>query len=196
MYKIYSTEGFIFKSAPRGEADCSYVILTKDFGLIRAEGKGVRKLESKLRYFLQDFSLINLSLVRGRGKWRITSGSLIKNVFSDLRGEGDALALISRVAALVSRLVQGEEKNELLFGYFKSAVLFLSDIRPKGIVLKNTEYLFVLRVLHSLGYLGSVPDFSVFTASAMFESELLIKMEESKRQAIVTINKSLKESHL
>lgn len=196
MYKIYSTEGFIFRSAERGEADCSYIILTKDFGLIRAEGKGVRKLESKLRYFLQDFSLINLSLVRGRGKWRITSGSLIKNIFSDLRAETDILALVSRVVALISRLVQGEEKNDPLFEHFKSAVLFLSGIRPHGMTLKNTEYLFVLRILHSLGYLGSVPDLSAFTASAMFESELLIKMEELKHQAIFTINKSLKESHL
>jgi DNA repair protein RecO len=195
MYLIYSTEGLILRNVARGEADRFYTILTREFGLIRAEGRGVRKLDSKLRYALQDFSLVQLSLVRGREKWRIASVSLMRNVFADLGGQA-AQAILARAALLVCRLVRGEEKNERLYEHFKNAVLFLADTRPTGAVLQNTEYLLVLRILHSLGYLGAAPDWSAFTSSPIFETELLLRMEASKRQAIITINKSLKESHL
>ena len=196
MYSIYTTEGFILKSVSSGEADKFFTILTKDFGLIRAESRGVRKFDSKLRYALQDFSLVNFSLIRGREKWRIGSASLIKNVFADLRGKFGSLALIARVSALLSRLLTGEEKNSALFEHVKNAVIFISDDDHSDLVLQNVEYLLVLRILYSLGYLGASPDWSVFTSSPFFETELLMKMEQSKRQAIATINKSLKESHL
>ena len=196
MYSIYTTEGLILKSAARGEADRFYTILTRDLGLIRAEGKGVRKIDSKLRYALQDYSLVKLSLVRGREKWRIANGSLVRNIFADLRGEISSRALLARAGSLISRLVVGEEPNGQLYENVRNSALFLADVHPTGAVLKNTEYLLVLRILHSLGYLGEAPDWSAFTSSPIFETELLMRMEESKRQAILTINKSLKESHL
>lgn len=196
MYSIYTTEGLVLKSFQTAEAGCSYTILTRDFGLIRADAQGVRKLHSKLRYSLQDFSLVQLALVRGKEKWRITNTVLIRNVFADLRGEVSARVFLARVGALIGRLLAGEEKNEQLFEYVKSAVIFLAENHPQGVVLQNTEYLLVLRILHSLGYIGSSPDWSVFTSSPMFEIDLLMKIGESKRQAIMTINKSLKESHL
>lgn len=184
------------KSAAKGEADKFYTILTREFGLIRAEGRGVRKPDSKLRYSLQDFSLIQLSLVRGREKWRITSVSLVRNIFADLRGQEASLALLARASGLVCRLVRGEEKNEILYEHFRNGVLFLADNKLSDVYLQNTEYILVLRILHSLGYLGAAPDWSAFIATSIFETELLVRIGESKRQAIATINRSLKESHL
>lgn len=196
MYSMYTTESFILKNIASGEADRIYTILTRDLGLVRGYAQGIRKLDSKLRYCLQNFSLAELSLVRGKDRWRITNAALIKNVSADLREEAAARAILGRVAALVFRLVPGEGKNELLYEHFKSAVLFLSNVHPSGPVLQNVEYLLVLRILHSLGYLGASPDWSIFTASPTFETDLLMRIEESKRQAIGTINKSLKASHL
>src|SRR3989344_6123618 len=111
MHSIYSTEGFILKSVSSGEAGRFYTVLTRDFGLIRSEAQGVRKLDSKLRYSLQDFSLVELSLVLGREKWRIVSVALIKNVSADLRGDISSRAILSRIASLIGRLLTGEEKN-------------------------------------------------------------------------------------
>lgn len=196
MYNIYSTEGFILKSAAKSEADKFFAILTREFGLIMADGRGVRKLDSKLRYALQDFSLVDLSLVRGKEKWRITNAVLVKNVSANLRGSEVARAILARAASLIFRLVHGEEKNEALYEYCKNAALFFADKRPAGLILQNTEYLLMLRILYALGYLGNAPDWSAFTASPIFETELILRMEESKRRAIATINRSLKESHL
>ncbi|HEY9584356.1 MAG TPA: recombination protein O N-terminal domain-containing protein [Candidatus Paceibacterota bacterium] len=196
MYQIYTTEGFILRTSVFGETDCFYSILTRDFGFIRAEAKGVRKLNGKLRYFLSDFSLVELSLVKGREKWRITSANSNRNIFFELRGDKQAQIFLARVSGLLIRLLNGEEKNGRLFEHVRNAALFLAENRPSGAVLQSLEYLLVLRILYSLGYLGSSPDWSVFTSSALFETGLLMKIEESKRQAIRSINQSLKESHL
>ena len=164
--------------------------------MIRSEAQGVRKLDSKLRYSLQDFSLVELSLVLGREKWRIVSVALIKNVSADLRGDISSRAILSRIASLIGRLLTGEEKNEKLFEHVKNGLMFITERHPVGKVLQNFEYLLVLRILHSLGYLGSSPDWSTFTKSPSFDTELLVRMEESKRQAIAAINHSLKATHL
>lgn len=196
MHNIYSSYGFILKNVAYGEAGRFYTIFTKDFGLIKAEAQGVRKLDSKLRYALSVFSLVELSFVLGRGNWRITNAVLIKNLSADLRGNAEALAIVARVSALLIRLLTGEEKNERLFKHLENAFIFLSDNNQNNLVLRNAEYLLVLRILHSLGYLGDSPDWRTFTSSPIFETELLMRMEESKRQAILAINQSLRESHL
>lgn len=196
MYAIHSTEGFVLKSIAKGEADRFYTVLTRDFGLIRAEGQGVRKIDSKLRHALQDFSLIKLSIVRGREKWRITNVSFERNIFTDLHDNIHAIQLVARIFALIARLLSGEEKNEQLFEHLKNGLVFLADNRPTGQFLQNAEYLLVLRILHTLGYLGAAPDWSIFTSSSIFETGILLRIGELKRKAIVTINESLRESHL
>lgn len=196
MYSIYSTEGIILSATPRKEADKLYRIFTREFGLIIAEAKGVRKIDSKLRYSLQLFSLTDFSLVRGRDKWRIASASLRNNVFFDLNGYPACRAIFCRIISLILRLIHGEEKNHLLFEYLKNSANFLIEKKPVGVPLQNFEYLSVLRVLHALGYLGDTAFWRAFLDNPNFEDELLSKIGLSKKEAISAINKSIKESHL
>ncbi len=196
MYSIYTTEGIILSATYSKEADRVYRIFTKEFGLILAEAKGVRKIDSKLRYSLQLFSLADFSLVRGKDKWRITSASLKKNIFFDLNGYKDCRAIFCRVASLILRLIHGEEKNELLFEYLKKSAEFLIEKKPADAVLQSFEYLSVLRVLHALGYLGDTAFWRAFLDNPSFEEELLSKISLNKKEAISAINKSIKESHL
>lgn len=107
-YAVYTTRGWILASAPSGEASKSYSIYTEDFGLVSARAQGVRKLDSKLRYNLDDFSFATLSLVRGKEFWRLTGAEKAE------LPEGGKLAR-ARVLSLVKRLVHGEERNEALF---------------------------------------------------------------------------------
>ena len=59
-HEIHKTEGFVLGSRPIREADKYFFIYTKDFGLIGAMAKGIRKLDSKLRFHLQDFYHLDL----------------------------------------------------------------------------------------------------------------------------------------
>ncbi len=75
MHHIYHTEGIILGSKNYGETGKYYSIFTRDLGMVYASAQGVRKISSKFRYVLQDFSYVKVDLVRGRDFWRVTSAS-------------------------------------------------------------------------------------------------------------------------
>lgn len=200
-HNIYTTSGFILKSVNFGEANKYFFIFTKEFGLIKATAQSVRHLKSKLRYGLEDYSLAQISVVRGREVWRLTSAEKKNSLdHSDRNKNSERLLLLSRIFALLLRLLHGEERNDLLFDYVKEGMNFLNDydleIKNKEEDLANFECIMALRILSALGYVGKLGDFDQFTLSPYFTPELLTKMSTLKTQAILEINKSLKETHL
>lgn len=194
-HTIYTTEGFILKSVNFGEANKYFFIFTREFGLIKAAAQGVRLLKSKLCYGLEDFSLTQISVVRGREIWRLTSAEKKLKLI-----EIEKLVLLSRIFSLLLRLLHGEEKNVLLFESVKEGLLFLEKYnmqdKNKEEVLANFECIMALRILSSLGYIGKLGDFDQFTTSPYFTPELLVAMSTLKSRAIMEINKSLQETHL
>lgn len=197
MHNIYTTEGFILKSANFGEANKFFFIFTKEFGLIKAAAQSVRQLKSKLRYGLTDYSLAQVSVVRGREIWRLTS-ALEKFSLKILNKDGnlEKFLLLSRVFSLLLRLLHGEEKNVFLFESVKEGMIFLAKAELKQEDLANFECILALRILSALGYIGKINDFEQFTVSPYFTSEILVAMSHLKNRAILEINKSLKETHL
>ena len=190
-HTIYNTEGFILKSLNFGEANKYFFIFTKDFGLIKAAAQSVRHLKSKLRYNLEDFSFGQISIVRGREIWRITSAERGLD-FKDT----EKFLLISQIFSLLLRLLHGEEKNDLLFNSLKAGFSFLASNDLTEQDLASFECIMALRILSSLGYIGKMGDFDQFTVSPYFTPELIMAMSALKTQAILEINKSLKETHL
>lgn len=191
MYNIYTTESFILRSVNFGEANKYFFIFTKDFGLLKASAQGVRHLKSKLRYSLEDFSFGQISLVRGREVWRITSAERKL----DLK-EPKKLLILSQIFSLLLRLLHGEEKNCSLFASLKEGMTFLQKSKLTNETLANFECIMALRILSALGYLGKLGDFDQFITSPYFTSELLATMSILKSKAILEINKSLRETHL
>ena len=195
---IYTTEGFILKSVNFGEANKYFFIFTKDFGLIKAAAQSVRHLKSKLRYGLEDFSLAQVSLVRGREIWRLTSAEkkFSLEIFKE-GGNSEKFLILSRIFSLLLRLLHGEEKNDRLFESVKEGMHFLgkkSDLTEED--LASFECIMALRILSVLGYIGQLGDFDQFISSPYFTVELLAKMSALKTRAILEINKSLRETHL
>jgi len=200
-HTIHTTEGFILKSVNFGEANKYFFIFTKEFGLIRAAAQGVRHLKSKLRYGLEDYSLAQVSVVRGREIWRLTSAEkkLSLKLYKD-KENSEKFLLLSRIFALLLRLLHGEERNDLLFESVKEGMIFLDSLETSRLNLDvdmaNFECIMALRILSSLGYIGKMGDFDKFTTSPYFTAELLVEMSTLKTRAILEINKSLKETHL
>lgn len=201
MHTIHTTEGFILKSANFGEANKYFFIFTKEFGLIRAAAQGVRHLKSKLRYGLEDYSLAQVSVVRGREIWRLTSAEKKLSLkLSKDKENSEKFLLLSRIFALLLRLLHGEERNDLLFESVKEGLIFLESLETSRLNLDvdmaNFECILALRILSALGYIGKLGDFDKFTTSPYFTTELLAEMNALKTRAILEINKSLKETHL
>ncbi len=187
MHTVYTTEGFVLKSLNFGEANKCYFILTKDFGLVKATAQGVRLLKSKLRYNLDDLSAVQISMVRGKDIWRITSAHAKTKLNHPI---------ILPIFSLLLRLLHGEERNDFLYETIKEGISFLDSQKLSSEQLSNLECILALRILSSLGYIGNLGDFNKFTESPYFTVELLSTMSAIKTRAILEINRSLKETQL
>ncbi len=193
MHHIYHTEGIILASKNFGEAGKYYYIFTRDLGMVHASAQGVRKMPSKLRYILQDFSYVKVDLVRGRDFWRVTSASKT-NELEELPGMPRNLAVFANVARLLRRLLSGEYPNESLFDDFKSG-LFILERAKTAEDLGNIEAVLVLRILHHLGYIGDSLGLEALTKSP-FEAELVAEVYKNRKAVLGEINRALKETHL
>ena len=194
MHHIYHTHGFILSSRNTGEANKMLTIYTREMGLVRAMAQGVRLHKSKLRFTLQDFSYVNVDLVRGKELWRVTSAKHISS-FPLARTNSNSLILITRVSKLLERLCNGESPSENIFDDLIQALYLLDseDISPSS--REALELHLVLRIMNSLGYIGD-SDMLIKYLSTPFDyskTDILLK----ERQSIIAhINKALNESQL
>jgi DNA repair protein RecO len=154
-YHIYTTKGLVLAARPLREADRTYAILTRDLGLIWASASGVRKEGSKLRGALEPFVISQISLVRGKEHWRITSAETLRTILPK--------AETARPLALLERLVAGEAGHPELF-----------DIVEEH--LDSSETMLVAHALHELGYLKR-EDLD------LGEKELILAINEGLRQS-------------
>lgn len=193
---MYHTPGLVLSSRGVGEANSLFTIFTRELGMIEASAQAVREVKSKLRFSLRDFSLSELSLVRGKQGWKITSAVLDSN-FSDVFGAGAfSLLVAARVSGLLQRLVAGEEKNEHLFDMVSVALHFFSAEALSEEELANAECILVLAILHELGYLQDETAFRPFIGDVSWSRELVQSAAPLRPKIVAQINTSLRESQM
>lgn len=195
-HHLHTTEGFVIGGIDTGESHRYLSLFTKEFGLVRAVARSVRVEQSKLRYNLQDLSCVDLSLVRGREVWRIVGARERNNIYWELRGQNKKCILLARIAALLHRLLAGEEKNEQLFSIISNGIEFLRNEKLSDNELKFFECLIMIRILNSLGYIGKIAPIDLLVSSELFERNMLVAVEPVQVMIVHAINKALKESHL
>lgn len=180
-YRIYRTRATVLRSFPYREADRTLALYTEDFGLIYARAQGVRLEKSRLRYAVCDLSIANVSLVRGKAGWRLT-GAIAQNIS---RLDRESLVSYARIAALVSRLVGGEEPNSYLFDTLMQAHTLLSAKSDPELV----EVVSVSRILHSLGYVATES-----SDKDIFDTEYTIDALESARPSMPRLVSRINEA--
>lgn len=193
MHHIFHTEGIILGSRNYGEAGKCYYIFTRDHGMIFASATGVRKIASKLRFVLQDFSYVKLDLVRGRDFWRITSCSKT-NELEEIKDKPLNLKIFVQVVKLLQRLLAGEETNEILFIDFLKGLKILEKVEKKE-DLANVEIFLIFNILQNLGYIGAM-NVNKDMLSSPLGDEFLYEIVKNKSNILREINRALKESHL
>ena len=193
-HHIYQTEALVLGSSPAGEANTQLDIFTRELGLIRARAQALRKLQSKLRYSLQEYSLAKVSFVRGKEVWRLTNAALITDFFHEC-ADKEKKMILARITLLLRRLLNGEEQNEELFDIVKSGLYFLYEYNHDP-YFKDFEYIFVIRILNSLGYWGNHEDFKKFAEGVEWTDELFADMAMRHAKVVLLINAAIKESQL
>ncbi len=192
-HHIYHTEGFVLSGRNVGEANRYLVLFTRELGLIKAAAQGIRKIDSRLRYSLQDYSLARIDLVRGRDIWRVTSAKKIELFETVLKDELKFKAL-ARGFRLLERLYQGEEENDAVFREVMSLITFLDKETFTREEMQQFEILFVIRILTLLGYWEEKTDPTLIMSTP--SKELLSTVAPQMRNLVSRINQSLRETHL
>jgi len=199
MYSKYHIEGLVLGSINIGEANKYVMLFTKEMGLLYASAQGLREVQSKLRYSLQDLSRSKIELVSGRGGWRVVSAEELVGYAALFRAHEnmDSLGAGVRICRLLKRLLKGEERNEFLYADVLQAMEILSAplFAGKETVL-HIEIVTVMRVLHHLGYWGEHAVLSPFLQGSIEESVKAPEVKKIKSLALQEINKSLQATQL
>lgn len=179
-----------------GDASRYLFLLTRELGFVCAHTRSAREMRSKLRYHTQEYTLAQVALVRGRGMWRLTNAIEVCNATHALREKREARAALARVSSLVRQLLHGEERNEYLFVALRAMLSFLSSTALSERDIQRVEYITVMRILFSLGYLEEKAAFAGFLQDPVFTEVLLESMGEYERHAVAAINASLRATQL
>jgi recombinational DNA repair protein (RecF pathway) len=162
---------------------------------VHARASAVRREGSKMRYALQNFSLANISLVRGKRSWRVAGARALENlaVTENLKGAG----AFGRIADLATKLVAGEEKNEYLFETLVEArQALISSKYNLEPAIPTIEIICVARILYTLGYISAEALQTQLFKHTDFAAESLREAEMRKEKLLASINHALSETQM
>lgn len=151
-YQTYTTKALVCGSKDSNTADRAYLLFTEQAGMLWATARSVRTEQSKQRYALQDFSLLRVSLVKGKGGWRVGSVEALGNSFLQARNRYER-AQVQLIVRTLRRLIHGEEAVATVFRDTVTALDLIGQIPSEQL---TTWYLF--RTLQHLGYIAGGPE--------------------------------------
>ena len=192
-YSKYHTEGIVLRRYEVGEADCGYLIFTRDLGLVYAKATSVREMKSKLRFGLQELSVSSLSFVRGKEIWRATHARSVVNPSAYIVSHHAPRRMVRRLVRLLLRLLPIEEPHEALYDVIRHALRYLDteDLSEEEVL--NFEALVALRTLKHLGYIGQSRRLEYVLASPYVNDMLLSEIQRVRTSAVREINRALRE---
>ncbi len=190
-YQTYTTEALVCGTFNRNTADRSYLLFTREAGMLYAEARSVREERSRQRFALQDFSLVRVSLIKGKATWKIGSIEAKSNFFATATSK-EARGSVVSTFKFLRRFLSGQEAAPALFDYVTKALPALaSEISARDWLEKALQ----VRLLLELGYV----DTRVVTLDIQLGEFIEIEAQsspESLRTMENIIAKAIATSHL
>lgn len=190
-YVTYTTEALVCGSFDQNTADKSFLLFTRDAGMLFAAAKSVREERSLQRPALQDFSRIRVSLIKGKSGWRVGSVEVIQNDYS-LAKDRETRGSVVLVYRLLRRFIRGEEAFPELFMFVVAALDAALDF-PKD--RQVFDLAVQVRILTLLGYVDeqampqAVGEATVADLALLHDTELATTLTQ-------LISKATESSHL
>jgi DNA repair protein RecO len=150
-YATYTTDALVCGTFDRNTADRSYLLFTREAGMLYADARSAREERSRQRYSLQDFTLVRVSLVKGKTGWKVGSIQAFNNFYHDSADQAARGSVVS-VFRLLRRFFKGEEAAPELFDYVVQSVQKLSREQTDRAFL---QMLIQVHILAELGYVDS-----------------------------------------
>ena len=141
--------GVVLRRYPFDETHCVAVLLTRDWGLVRAVARGVRRHGSRLAAGLTLFSLTEFQFhCRARADlWRVIQAQTVRT-HRGLSSDLDRLGRAARLAELVQNLTPEHEPQAEIFSLLVSAFGLLDAGADHAVIGPAAEIL----LLDRLGY--------------------------------------------
>lgn len=196
MYHIHTTRAIVLTAFGVGEGNKFFTLFTEEFGVIRAKAQNIRSSTSKLRFALQEYSFVNVSLVRGKDIWRITNAEPLYNLYFELREKNDVFMVCARMLSLVRRLVPEEGKEEKIFNDFFSLCAYAREESCSLSEIRIAEWLFIVRMLFVLGYVKGTDIGGICADEISWNKTYLDSVAFHKNSALFAINNALSMSQL
>ena len=148
MKSHFRTQGIFLKETPHREADYFFTIYTKEYGLISALGRSIRKIDSKLRGGAQLFYLSEVEFIEGKNYNILIDASSLDR-FENILENVNRLGVAYRISEIVTDFIKGEEKDEALWNLFLQSFKGLNN---KEIDPNILFFFFLWNFLSLLGY--------------------------------------------
>ncbi len=189
-YQTYITDALVCGSRAQVTSDRSYLLFTREAGMLYAMAKSVREERSKQRFALQEFSYFRATLVHGKAGWRVTGAEPILNLYG-LQASREARTLIRNIVRTLRRLLHGEVAHPVIFD---ETIELLS--LPEAEEWSEREEVLTIRILHSLGYIGSEATvLKIVSAPTLMESLRHVPLAEASARKKI-IEEALHETQL
>lgn len=196
MYHIHTTRAVVLSALGVGEGNKFFTLFTEEFGMIRARAQSIRSAHSKLRFALQEYSFVNVSLVRGKEVWRITNAEPLYNLYFELHEKDDVFMVCAQMLSLVRRLVPEEGKESLIFNDFFLLCAYARTNACTAAEIRTVEWLFIVRMLFVLGYVKNADIGGICTGDIVWDKTYLDSIATHKKSALSAINNALSMSQL
>jgi recombinational DNA repair protein (RecF pathway) len=191
-YQTYITEALVCGSFNNNTSDKSYLLFSRESGMLFAAAKSVREERSKQRCALQDFSHIRVSLVKGKSGWRIGSTEALDNAFLRSKNRTQR-ALVNYVIAQLRRYVHGEIPLERTYADVVEICASCERLEQEA---SRAQQLFLLRLLFDLGYIAPHPTWMPIVEAPTIASALSLYDASIERAVASALEAGTQASHL
>ncbi len=120
---LYKDEGIILSRKTYAEADRILTVFTKQNGKVSVIAKGVRKLTSRKRGHIENFSHIRFSATSGQNSMSVITETETVNNFEFIRSDLNKIAVAYFLLETVNKIMHESEFNsdvfDLLIEYLK-----------------------------------------------------------------------------
>jgi len=183
-YVTYTTEALVCGGRVNNTSDKSLLLYTEEAGMLWTSARSLREERSKQRYALQDFSLVRVSLVKGKTGWRVGSATSFKNYYKTAATRESRGGVVA-VVKLLRQFIHGEEATPIIYADTKQALEAIVDAAPEQVSLYQDLYTY--RLLYQLGYIAKDELSEALTDEEIWQSAiqpLSTRQEEAIKNAI------------
>lgn len=143
----FNTQGIILSRTNYGEADRILTILTPNHGKVKAIAKGVRKAKAKLAGSIELFSLLDVTVLPGRGEIdTLLTARLVKH-YGNIVKDTERTKLAYELLKLIDKNTPEHPEPE----YFSVLDAALASLNEKELEPQLTELWFKLQLLKLSG---------------------------------------------